>query len=90
MWILFAFAFCSLIMPAAALDDKSQTPVYATITQHTDIPNPASFYLAVLFHFGCQSFALSGALAGPLMGITSILWLVKRNDTAINPKLSWM
>lgn len=29
-------------------------------------------------------------LLGPLMGITSILWFIMRNDPAVKPGLSWM
>lgn len=27
---------------------------------------------------------------GPIMGITSVLWLIMRNDPAVKPELSWM
>ena len=40
--LLLASALCSLIKPAGALDDESQTLVYATSGQHNGIPNPAS------------------------------------------------
>lgn len=32
----------------------------------------------------------SGMLIGPSMGISSVLWLVMRNDAAIEPKWSWL
>lgn len=39
----------------------------------------------------CQCILIvSSALIGPLMGISSVLWLVMRNDAAIEPKWSWM
>lgn len=44
--------------------------------------------LAVLLgHYGVVA---SGALVGPLMGTTGVLWLIMRNDVAVDPKLSWM
>lgn len=46
--------------------------------------------LALLILLGQFGAAASGALVGPLMGTTSVLWLIMRNDAAIDPKLSWM
>ncbi|KAF2855326.1 hypothetical protein T440DRAFT_464600 [Plenodomus tracheiphilus IPT5] len=46
--------------------------------------------LRVLLMIGQCLFIFSGSIMGPLMGITSVLWLIMRNDTAIDPKLSWI
>ena len=48
---------------------------------------------AVTATFILSSGYLTGAartLLGPLMGITSVLWFIMRNDAAISPTLSWM
>lgn len=33
---------------------------------------------------------ISRSLIGPLMGISSMLWLMMRNDSAIDPRMAWM
>lgn len=46
--------------------------------------------LKLLLFLGQRTSELSSALVGPLMGITSVLWLMMRNNAAISPKASWM
>ena len=47
-------------------------------------------FIQCFFVFGGMAATVSGNLLGPLMGISSILWLMMRNDSAINPRLAWM
>lgn len=38
---------------------------------------------------GCMSLALT-SLLGPLMGTSSVLWFIMRNDEAVKPRFAWV
>jgi hypothetical protein len=38
----------------------------------------------------CRIRGTMKSLLGPLMGVTSVLWVMMRNDPAVRPELSWM
>lgn len=48
------------------------------------------FFIQCCLLIGGVAFTVSSNLLGPLMGISSMLWLMMRNDSAIDPRLAWM
>lgn len=84
--LCFVAAFCAHIMPATAADESH------AISQAQDegYRVPIGLFIPLLVLIGQCVFAYFGALVSPLMGITSLLWLMMRNDAAIDPKASWM
>jgi hypothetical protein len=89
LWLAFAFVVSALVAPAAALDEP-YTLSSASTGQHHSPRLPIGFLLTLLFLVGQYAIAFSDTLVGPLMGITSVLWLMMRNDAAIDPRVSWM
>jgi hypothetical protein len=88
--IVLALAFFALISPTTAFDDESQTILYASRSRHHGYWTSIAFCLSLLFLVGHKFINVSITLVEPLMGITSVLWLMMRNDAAISPKASWM
>lgn len=82
-------ALSSLFTPVVALDESLPLS-HATTTQRGGYRVPIGFSFTLLILIGHYAIAFSGTLVGPLMGITSVLWLMMRNDAAIDPKASWM
>ena len=91
--LLFAVLFSMLVMPVNALDEPqalSPTAAAAAAGYYYHPRYPIGFFISLLLLIG-QSFAsFSSTLVGPAMGITSVLWLMLRNDSAISPRASWM
>ncbi|KAJ4989018.1 hypothetical protein SVAN01_05456 [Stagonosporopsis vannaccii] len=77
-WLLCLLLFCLMATPVAAQPDRANE-FYGPITALA-----ASVMLA-----GHQLVVFSGTLVGPSMGVSSVLWLVMRNDAAVKPKWSW-
>lgn len=48
------------------------------------------FFIQVCILIGGLAFTVSSSLIGPLTGISSMLWLMMRNDSAIDFRLAWM
>jgi hypothetical protein len=88
--IIQALAFFVLFSPVTAFDNESHTPSNASRIHHHGYWTPIAYCLAILLLIGHQSINWSKPLLAPLMGITSVLWLMMRNDDAISPKASWM
>jgi hypothetical protein len=88
--MILALAFFALLSPATAFDNESYTPSNASRIRHLSYWTPIAYCLAILLLIGHQSVNWSKPLLEPLMGITSVLWLMMRNDAAISPKASWM
>jgi len=90
--LLFAVLFMMLVKPATALDEPqalSPTAAAAAAGYYYHPRYPIGFFISLLLLIG-QSFAsFSSTLVGPAMGITSVLWLMLRNDSAISPRASW-
>lgn len=88
-WALLVLLLTALVLPATAADSPpagsptttGQAPAYLPCIEAS---------LSLLFTIGQSVVAFFGRLVAPLMGITSILWLMMRNDAAINPQASWM
>lgn len=63
----------------------------ATISVHHAPPRtPIGTFFRVCFLIGDVAVTISSNLLGPLMGIASVLWLMMRNDSAIDPRVAWM
>jgi hypothetical protein len=90
IWMLVFFAFCASVTPIAALDNESLGLVHVSRSRSYAHWMPVGFCITMLFFVGRQLVALSNSLVGPLMGITSILWPMMRNDATISPKASWI
>lgn len=78
-WLVIILVFFALATPATAQDNlfesNAQSRLYAIE--------------AAILVFVHRAIVFSGTTVGPLMGITSVLWLVMRNDAAIEPRSSW-
>ena len=79
-WFLCFLAFYLLATPVVTQPDRDLSGCYEPIT----------VFLAALILTLYNLIAFSTTLIGPCMGISSVLWLVMRNDAAIEPKWSWM
>lgn len=77
-WLVLVLAVLILATPVTALPDA-----------HVDFEQSNAFIVALLFA-SRYIFTVASTLIGPSMGITSVLWLVMRNDAAIQPRWSWM
>lgn len=93
IWLAF-LALATLIPPAAAVDfELVPAGAFATtngITQ-SHIPEVATgTCTAVLFVFAGYLIGAARSMLGPLMGVSSVLWFIMRNDAAVKPGLSWM
>lgn len=88
-WLLLALTVTVWITPAGAFDEPG-TLSHSLVSHHHDNHTPIGPTFALFFLIGQYVVAFSGFLVGPLMGITSVLWLMMRNDAAISPKASWM
>lgn len=78
---------CALfVLPAGAMGSE---PV-ALAQPSTARRHPGGDLFGFCLFFGINALLLSRAMLSPLMGVTSILWIMMRNDSAINPKHSWM
>jgi len=89
MWLILVCAFVVLITPAAALDEP-HAMITATAGHRHDSRLPIGSFINLFLFIGQAVAAFSTTLVGPAMGITSVLWLMMRNDNAISPKASWM
>ncbi|KAF2267604.1 hypothetical protein CC78DRAFT_530695 [Lojkania enalia] len=82
-YLIMAIFWLTLPLPVVAFGDDHY--VLAHIPTRYD-----GRLLAFFFVIGSYVVILSKNSLGPLMGISSILWVMMRNDPAISPKLSWM
>jgi hypothetical protein len=87
-WLLIALSCCT---PVAALDEPSYAlgPSMA-YQQHPVNHRPIGTFFHVCLLIGGVAVTVSSNIIGPLMGISSVLWLMMRNDAAIDPRVSWM
>jgi hypothetical protein len=74
-----------LSRPVAALDDD----LYA-LAHNPAYGHRGWNFIAIFLFIGWNAVVLSRSALGPLVGITSVLWLMMRNDSAISPRISWM
>ncbi|RII24639.1 hypothetical protein CUC08_Gglean011649 [Alternaria sp. MG1] len=89
--VSFAVLFLMLVTPAAAFDEPhALSPATAAAGYHHGSRLPIGLFFTLLVLIGQTVASFSSTLVGPMMGITSVLWLMMRNDSAISPKVSWM
>jgi hypothetical protein len=88
--MILALAFFVLISPVTAFDDELHARPQAPRFRHHGYWTPIAYCLNILLLIGHQSVNSATTLVAPSMGITSVLWLMMRNDVAISPKASWM
>ncbi|KAF1967353.1 hypothetical protein BU23DRAFT_573244 [Bimuria novae-zelandiae CBS 107.79] len=80
-------AIAALIVPAAAMDSQLMFP---NAVGSYSIPTVAmGSCTGMLFLFGGYLMGAAKSLVGPLMGITSVLYFIMRNDAAVQPRLAW-
>jgi hypothetical protein len=93
--------FTNLIVSVAAMDNQISLATYPVPVQNTygvfTANPPPRFPIRIpLATMGTIAFVAVGymvtmasQLLGPLMGVTSVLWFVMRNDAAVQPSFSW-
>ncbi|CAI6333157.1 unnamed protein product [Periconia digitata] len=74
-----------LVTPVAAVNEAVSFPANNLATQP-----PIGTFFHICFLIGGIAVTFSSNLVGPLMGVTSVLWLMMRNDSAVDPKSAWM
>jgi hypothetical protein len=85
-WLLVALMCCT---PVAGMDDNPYVlSSYQHQAAHSQPPIGTLLHLCVFI--GGLAVAVSSNIVGPLMGISSVLWLMMRNDPAVDPKIAWM
>lgn len=84
--------FVTLIGPAAALDNEiilAQYPGATMMAPDRRAQMQMEFLGTYILFVTTLLTATSKNLLGPLMGISSVLWFIMRNDAAIKPTISW-
>ncbi|KAJ4287617.1 hypothetical protein N0V90_012320 [Kalmusia sp. IMI 367209] len=83
----------ALIAPAAAMEDQLAIGRAFSITEAMDphqVPTIAiGTCTGMLFLCGGYVLGAAKTSVAPLMGITSVLWFMLRNDAAVSPGLAW-
>ncbi|KAF2728358.1 hypothetical protein EJ04DRAFT_101750 [Polyplosphaeria fusca] len=82
--MLLLLTFIAFSRVATALDDKRYALVQAPVGQYARTSHPG--FHTVFLILGGYVILLSSRSLGPLMGITSVLWVMMRNDNAVSPK----
>jgi hypothetical protein len=91
--------FTTLVTPVAAMDNQIVLATYPIPNNYRVFdPNPppgvtlqvpsGTIGTFILIAARCLSTMVMNVL-GPLMGMSSVLWFIMRNDAAIKPSLSW-
>lgn len=89
-WLLAALLCSTLIAPVDALDDDANALASVSVHHGGNSRAPIGPFLQLCFLIGGLAVTFTSNMLGPLMGISSVLWLMMRNDPAIDPRLSWM
>jgi len=89
----------SLVVPVAAMDNQMALgpyPVQNAYGAFAANPPPRFPLRVPLTSLGATTFLAAGSLLamasqmlGSLMGVTSVLWFIMRNDAAVQPSFSW-
>jgi hypothetical protein len=93
--------FCTLVDPVVTSGNQIAFAAVPTLISHEPgvfLPEPTPHAYArpplgsivsfILVAVSCVS-AMAKSMLGSLMGVSSVLWFVMRNDSAIRPSLSW-
>ena len=91
--------FTNLVVPVAAMDNQialAPYPVPSTYGIFTANPPPRFPIRVPLDSIGMMAFIVVGymmtvasQMLGPLMGVTSVMSFILRNDPAVQPSISW-
>jgi hypothetical protein len=90
--LLAIILIATLIGPASALDDQIPLHAYPVSTPSSpDLGPRMSICLVGTYIITVTGLVATAtkSLSGPLMGISSVLWLMMRNDAAVKPSISW-
>ena len=88
-----------LFLPiASALDNEvspspshgSSSRAFAWISFHGLARILAGCVVTIIIMIGGHLGRVAKTLTGPLMGFTSVLWMMVRNDPAVRPEFSWV
>jgi len=89
----------SLVVPVAAMDNHMAVapyPVQNAYGAFAANPPPRFPIRVPLASIGATTFVAAGYLLamasqmlGSLMGVTSVLWFIMRNDAAVRPSFAW-
>ena len=89
----------SLVVPVAAMDNQMALAPYPVQNAYGAfaVNPPPRFPIRVpLATIGATTFVAAGYLLamasqmlGSLMGVTSVLWFIMRNDAAVRPSFAW-
>lgn len=95
--------FSNHIVPAAAretaINSKDRPPPPRTPRQKSNVMVGITIGIVMVVLCASVGIVLASrrrirgtmrSLLGPMMGATSILWVMMRNDPAVKPELSWM
>lgn len=89
-----ALTFAALVAPAAAMDHQvvwGIAPfVFSEAVDPHQVPRVAIGTCAgMVFLWGGYFMGVAKSVVGPLMGFTSVLYMMMRNDDAVKPVLAW-
>jgi hypothetical protein len=87
--LVLVLALSLMIMPAAALDEPHSLS-HASASGIEAYQTLIGICTTIALLIGQRLAAFSSTLIGPSIGVTSLLWLIMRNDPAIDPKASWV
>lgn len=85
-----ALTCASLIVPAKAMDHSLAMETSMAVFDPNQSPTVAiGTCTGILFILGGHFMGAAKNMVGPLMGISSVLYFMMRNDTAVKPSLAW-
>jgi len=89
----------NLVVPVAAMDNQMALAPYpvqnaygafaANPPPRFPIRAPLASICTATFIAAGYMLAMASQMLGSLMGVTSVLWFIMRNDAAIQPSFSW-
>lgn len=90
-----AVTFAALVAPAAAMDNQvilgSAPFVFPEAVNPHQVPRVAiGTCTGIVFLWGGYFMGTAKSVVGPLMGFTSVLYMMMRNDDAVKPVLAWV
>jgi hypothetical protein len=89
--ILLGLALMMLIMPAHGVDVVAPTPGISTVPRPLERFRLAvGVLIAAFLMIGGQGCSMARSMLAPVMGATSVLFVMLRNDDAIKAEIAWM
>lgn len=92
--------FANLVVPVTAMDNQialAPYPVQNAYDVFAANPPPRFPIRIPLASIGTMAYfavgymvTMASQMLGPLMGVTSVLWFIMRNDAAVQPSFSWV